>query len=117
MFRISKEFHFSASHQLEHLPEGHPCKRLHGHNYIFIFELESLVLDWRGFVTDYRELDIVKKYIDDTLDHRHLNDIFEVPPTAEYMAMTMYKMFKKDIPQLSAVYVKETEKTIAKYSE
>ena len=34
MNTISKEFHFSASHQLFGLKEGHPCGRLHGHNYI-----------------------------------------------------------------------------------
>lgn len=33
-YEITKEFHFSASHQLDYLPEGHQCKRLHGHNYI-----------------------------------------------------------------------------------
>lgn len=39
MFRIRKEFHFSASHQLTHLPPDHQCARLHGHNYIVVVEL------------------------------------------------------------------------------
>lgn len=39
MFRITKEFHFSASHQLTGLPEDHQCARLHGHNYIVEVEL------------------------------------------------------------------------------
>jgi 6-pyruvoyltetrahydropterin/6-carboxytetrahydropterin synthase len=35
MYTITKQFSFSASHVLDHLPEGHPCaRRLHGHNYI-----------------------------------------------------------------------------------
>ena len=34
MYIISKEYHFSASHQLHDLPEDHPCHRLHGHNYV-----------------------------------------------------------------------------------
>lgn len=34
MRTLSKEFHFSAAHRLEGLQEGHPCGRMHGHNYI-----------------------------------------------------------------------------------
>ena len=34
MFSISKQFHFCASHIIEGVPEGHPCGRLHGHNYV-----------------------------------------------------------------------------------
>ncbi|HUM68046.1 MAG TPA: 6-carboxytetrahydropterin synthase, partial [Chloroflexota bacterium] len=33
MYTISKQFHFSASHQLNGLPLEHQCARLHGHNY------------------------------------------------------------------------------------
>ncbi|MCA9496157.1 MAG: 6-carboxytetrahydropterin synthase [Nanoarchaeota archaeon] len=116
MFKISKEFHFSASHQLPQMPDGHPCKRLHGHNYVIIIELMSYELDEYGFVLDYHELDGVKRFIDDVLDHRHLNDIFPVPPTAEYMSKFIYDKFKHDIPQLYSVSVKETPKTIATYS-
>ena len=115
MYKISKEFHFSASHQLHQMPEGHPCKRLHGHNYIIVATLESPVLDKFGFVLDYHELDPIKKYIDNELDHRHLNDIFPVPPTAEYMSEFLYEKFKKDIPQLKSISVSETPKTNATY--
>ena len=56
MYRITKEFHFSASHQLEHLPDDHQCAQLHGHNYIVIVELASTILNRNGFVRDYGEL-------------------------------------------------------------
>ena len=57
MFSISKRFSFSASHQLGHLPEGHPCARLHGHNYDVEVEIQSPCLDDRGFCqVDYGEL-------------------------------------------------------------
>jgi len=77
--------------------------------------LESPVLDKFGFVLDYHELDPIKKYIDNELDHRHLNDIFPVPPTAEYMSEFLYEKFKKDIPQLKSISVSETPKTNATY--
>ena len=86
---IDKEFHFSASHQLEGLPEGHQCGRLHGHNYIVRVQLESEVLDGVGFILDYAALAPIKRLIDDTLDHRHLNDALGAElgnTTAEKMA-------------------------------
>lgn len=115
MYRISKEFHCSSSHVLKGLPEGHPCSRLHGHNYIFIFELESNRLNEVGFVKDYRELDGIKSYIDTVLDHRHLNDIFDFQPSAENIARYLFELFIVEYPDLKRVYVKETEKTIASY--
>ena len=75
MFTIAKQYHFSASHQLAYLPEDHPCARLHGHNYIVEVELQSEELNHNGFVRDYRELDALKTYIDETFDHRHLNEV------------------------------------------
>lgn len=76
MLTITKEFHFSASHVLDTLPGWHPCARMHGHNYVVVLELsaprESLTAT--GFVRDYRDLDAFKKWMDDSLDHRHLNE-------------------------------------------
>ena len=60
MFKISKEFHFSAAHSLDHLPVTHQCARLHGHNYIAKFVLESDTLDINDFVIDYGDLSPVK---------------------------------------------------------
>lgn len=115
MYKISKQFSFSASHILEGLRSDHPCSRLHGHNYIVTIHLKTEQLNQVGFVKDYRELDNVKRYIDDNLDHRHLNDIFSFNPTAENMAKYLYDLFKKDIPELYAVEVSETPKTTALY--
>ena len=115
MYKISKQFAFSASHILEGLPEGHPCGRMHGHNYIVTIHLKSDVLNDVGFVKDYRELSVIKQFIDDNLDHRHLNDIFDMNPTAENLARTLYEIFAESIPQIYAVEVSETPKTTAIY--
>ena len=115
MYKISKQFSFSASHILEDLAQEHPCSRLHGHNYVITVHLKSESLNEVGFVKDYRELDVVKQYIDEKLDHRHLNDIFRFNPTAENMAKFLYDTFIKDIPELYAVEVSETPKTTAIY--
>ena len=115
MYKISKQFSFSASHALELLPEDHPCARLHGHNYLVTVHLKSEVLDEYGFVKDYKVLKTVQQFIDETLDHRHLNDLIPVHPTSENIARFLYEQFKPDIPELYAVEVSETPQTSCIY--
>lgn len=115
MYKISKQFEFSAAHQLNGLPDGHPCSRLHGHNYIVIVELESAALNEVGFVRDYGELKVVKEYLDRHFDHKCLNDVMLINPTAENLARTVFMRFKDEFPELSAVRVSETPKTWAEY--
>lgn len=115
MYKISKQFSFSASHVLEGLPDTHPCSRLHGHNYVVTVYLKSDVLNEVGFIKDYRELSCIKDYIDNTLDHRHLNDIFKINPTAENIAYSLFKIFVEMVSQVYAVEVSETPKTSALY--
>lgn len=115
MFKITKQFDFCASHQLDGLPATHPCSRLHGHNYEVVVELQDAELNETGFVKDYRELDVIKLYIDKELDHRHLNDILPFNPTAENIAKHLFALFQNLLPQVTSVTVKETPKTAAKY--
>jgi 6-pyruvoyltetrahydropterin/6-carboxytetrahydropterin synthase len=115
MYRITKEFHFSASHQLSHLPDDHQCARLHGHNYVVIVELASTTLNADGFVRDYGELKPLKTYSDDTFDHRHLNDVMLEASTGENMARHFYDWCAARWPETSAVKVSETPKTWAEY--
>jgi 6-pyruvoyltetrahydropterin/6-carboxytetrahydropterin synthase len=115
MYKISKQFSFSASHQLALLGADHPCARMHGHNYVVTLHLKSDELDEYGFVKDYRALDSVKRYIDESIDHRHLNDVIPGPPTSERIARFIYERFKPEIPELYAVEVSETPKTSCRY--
>lgn len=76
MFEISKEFAFSAAHHLAHLPEGHKCAREHGHNYVVRLHLRSGGLSpVDGFVRDYGDLSEFKRWVDQVLDHRDLNEV------------------------------------------
>lgn len=116
MYTITKEFHFSASHQLTDLPSDHQCARLHGHNYVVVVELKSETLNQFGFVRDYQELAALKSYIDDTLDHRHLNEVFKNDAvTAEFLAKSLFDWCKKRLPETAAVRISETPKTWAEY--
>jgi len=120
MYTITKEFTFDAAHKLLGLPPGHKCSQLHGHTYTVIIELKSKELDIKGFVVDYNDLKRVKDFIDEMFDHKCLNDNYpfdRLNPTAEHIAGYIYRVFEKIYPQLSAVTVKETAKTSARYEE
>lgn len=116
MFQISKSFSFSASHQLKYLPDSHPCARMHGHNYEVVIVLASKTLNSDGFVRDYRELSALKDYIDETLDHRHLNDVLgDNQVTAEQLAKHLFEWAYARFPETVCIRVSETPKTWAEY--
>lgn len=126
MYRIGKTFEFSAAHALHHLPDGHPCKRLHGHNYkvTLILEREE-TNEETGFVLDFGELDAVKQYIDERLDHRYLNDVLGgvncddwqrgLYTTSESIARAFFQRFCLLYTDLVGVRVSETDKTFAEF--
>jgi 6-pyruvoyltetrahydropterin/6-carboxytetrahydropterin synthase len=118
MFTISKRFSFAASHQLDGLPAGHPCTRLHGHNYTVQVDLAAADLDPAGMVYDYGALAPLAGYLAAELDHRHLNDRLAVNPTAEQLARHLYEQAAKLLPgaPLVAVGVSETPRTWAWYT-
>ncbi len=117
MYRITKDFHFSASHQLYNLPPDHHCSRLHGHNYIIRVELRAAHLDKQGFVIDYGDLTPLKDFIDQTFDHHHLNDALPFQTSAENIAKYLFDWCKGQWTQTYQVSVSETPKTWATYGE
>jgi len=115
MYLIAKRFDFSASHQLD-LGEGHPCARIHGHNYTVEIILGAEDLDDKGMVLDYGKLAPFKEVVNG-LDHRHLNDVLPVEPTAENIAHWLYSQAIELWPNLVfAIRVSETGKTWAEYA-
>lgn len=116
MYTISKQFNFSASHVIDGLAKDHPCSRLHGHNYVVELILAAEELNETGFVVDYNELVTFKKLIDETLDHRHLNDVLVGSTTAESIAKYLYDHAKQLWREVHSVSVSETPKTNATYS-
>ncbi|MFE6027001.1 6-pyruvoyl trahydropterin synthase family protein [Streptomyces niveus] len=117
MLTISKQFHFSASHVLDKLPSWHKCARMHGHNYVVVVELSAHPEDLTeaGFVRDYGDLDRFKTWVDETLDHRHLNEVMGISTSAENMALWIFSQWVERYPELTAVWVSETPKTWAVY--
>lgn len=115
---IAKSFRFSASHQLDLLPEDHPCRRLHGHNYTVEIQLAASGLDASGFVADFGDLGPARDHLQDAYDHRHLNDVLDQQPSCEWLARTIYEWCAANLSVahlMHAVRVSETESTWAEY--
>ena len=80
---ITKRFHFESGHWLPNVPEGHKCRRHHGHNYKLEVTISGSPLS-SGFLIDFFDLDKIVNPIIAEVDHRMLNDIPGLEnPTAE----------------------------------
>lgn len=108
-FTVSKQFAFEAAHSLPHLPEGHKCRRMHGHSYIVEIYCTG-PLDARGFVVDYAEMSDAMKPIIERLDHHNLNEILPCHTTAENLGAWIMAQLDGKLP-VSRVDVYETAKT------
>jgi 6-pyruvoyltetrahydropterin/6-carboxytetrahydropterin synthase len=108
--RIGKEYHFSAAHWLPEVKDGHPCKRMHGHNYVVEVELRNEI-SGNGFCghLDFYEIDAQVKPVIDRLDHRVIND-FITNPTAENIALYFLAEINKERSIFYSVKVWETPK-------
>lgn len=116
-YTISKDFTLSYSHRLEGLPVGHQCARHHGHNAVVRIVLASDDLDDTGFVVDYGELKPIKTWIDNELDHQHLNEIVPFNPTAELLAAYLHQVVEKMGYPVVKVGWSETPLTWAWYEQ
>lgn len=116
MYRLAKQFSFSASHFIAGLAADHPCARLHGHNYEVEIILQKHDLDAVGFIRDYHELAALKAFLAETFDHRHLNEVLgHDQTTAEIIARYLYDWCKARWPETSALRVSETPRSWAEY--
>lgn len=104
-FTLTKEFKFEASHQLKH--HGGKCSRLHGHSwkcrvYIQGSELQPNYCTSPNMLIDYGKISaIVQPWVDNYLDHWHLNDSLEQDnPTSELVAVWLFQKLKQNFIQL-----------------
>ena len=86
MWTIDKEFNFEMGHRVwsQKLAHAHlslgtecACKHLHGHSYKLKVFLKSNKLDQSGMVTDFKNLNYVKLYLDNNLDHKFMIDVHD----------------------------------------
>jgi len=93
--------------------------RQHGHNYIVEVVLTGK-LNEVSFVRDYRDLDKFKQWLDETVDHKDLNEVFsEMQTSAEALAYLFFHVCRNNLGfwETSMVRVSETPKTWAEYTD
>jgi 6-pyruvoyltetrahydropterin/6-carboxytetrahydropterin synthase len=106
---IFKEFSFEAAHRLPHVPEGHKCRRLHGHSYRVEVHLRGALQPGTEWIMDFGELRKAFEPLHAALDHNYLNEVEGLEnPTSEVLARWIWRRLRPTLPQLSKVIVKET---------
>ncbi len=106
---IWKEFRLEAAHLLPNVPEGHKCKRLHGHSYRVRIFVEGQPDSTLGWVIDFADIAEAFEPLRARLDHHYLNEIEGLEnPTSEALARWIWVRLAPTLPILSRVEVGET---------
>ncbi len=115
--KITQAFSFEAAHRLPNVPATHRCHRMHGHSYRVELRLEGPVDPESGFVIDFFDVERAFAPLLAQLDHHCLNEVEELSnPTAENIAMWIWRRIKPALPQIAAVLVYETPHCWAEYN-
>lgn len=109
MYTVIKRLEISAAHSLSLTYES-KCSNLHGHNWIVTVYCRAKELDENGMVTDFSH---IKQNIQGQLDHKNLNEVLPLNPTAENIA----RWICEQIPACYKVEVQESEGNMVIYEE
>jgi 6-pyruvoyltetrahydropterin/6-carboxytetrahydropterin synthase len=105
---IFKVFTFEAAHMLPQVPEGHKCKRLHGHSFRAEIHITGPVEE-KGWIVDFAEIKEAWQPMHEVLDHHYLNEVKGLEnPTSENIALWIWARLKPDLPGLSKIVLHET---------
>ncbi len=114
--RLTKSFSFEAAHWLPTFPEGHKCRRMHGHSFHVDVIVAGEVDEAAGFLIDYGDIKQAIAPVEKQLDHYVLNEIEGLEnPTAEVLARWIWQRLQPTLPLLDEVVVHETCTTACHY--
>lgn len=106
---IFKIFTVEAAHRLPQAPEGHKCRRLHGHSLRIEIHVAGPVQAPQGWVQDFADINRAFQPLFEQLDHSYLNEIEGLEnPTSEMLARWVWARLEPRLPGLSEVVVRET---------
>jgi 6-pyruvoyltetrahydropterin/6-carboxytetrahydropterin synthase len=125
VYEISKDFMFSAAHQIRF--HGGKCERMHGHNWRVRVHARASELNRIGMVVDFADLQRMVVEACARFDHRNVNEVppfDEVNTTAENLARFFYEEVGRRLAgsesgrvRVSKVEVWENEGSLAVYRE
>jgi len=107
--RLVREFSFEAAHWLPKAPEGHKCRRLHGHSFRVELVCEGEIDPQTGWLLDFAAIKAAFHPLWERLDHHYLNEVEGLGnPTAENIARWIWRGLKPSLPELTQVNLAET---------
>jgi 6-pyruvoyltetrahydropterin/6-carboxytetrahydropterin synthase len=116
MVELVKDFRFEAAHYLPNLPDGHKCRRMHGHSFRGEVAVRGEIDPHTGWLIDFADL---KRDVDPLvaqLDHYLLNEIEGLEnPTSEVLAMWFWQRLAPKMPRLHRITIEETCTTRCHY--
>ncbi len=109
---VYKTFSIEAARSLPNLPDGHPCRNVHGHSFKITITVCGDVDEHTGFVLDFSNIDTAFKPIHDQIDHTYLNKIDGLDnPSSENLCKWIWAELIPSLPGLSQIEIKETDST------
>ena len=109
LVEIQCDLRFESAHLLPNVPEGHKCRRLHGHSYVCRLTVRGPLDPQAGWVMDFAEVKAAAEPVREALDHRYLNEVEGLEnPTAEYIAKWIWERLAPRLPGLVSVGLRET---------
>ncbi|MSR18817.1 MAG: 6-carboxytetrahydropterin synthase QueD [Phycisphaerales bacterium] len=106
---LVKSFSFEAAHWLPSFPDGHKCRRLHGHSFRADVVVEGEVPADSCYLVDYGDIKRATEPIERELDHTCLNEIAGLEnPTSEMIAKWIWDRLAPVLPLLHEIVVHET---------
>lgn len=107
MYYVEKTIEISAAHNLM-LSYESKCEALHGHNWKIVVYCRAKELNQDGMVTDFTH---IKRIVKDSFDHKYINEVMDVNPSAENMA----RWICDRVENCYKVSVQESEGNVAIY--
>ena len=98
MYTIVYKGHFDSAHYLNNY--SGKCKNLHGHRFHYEIYINKKELDDIGISIDFNDIKKSMKEIEDKVDHKCLNDLFEINPTAENISKWLFEQIEISFPKV-----------------
>lgn len=115
-FELEHQFRFESARFLPALPDGHPCRHMHGHSFIVVLRLVGAKDPKTGWVMDFHEIQTVTKPVIAELDHKVLNEVPGLSnPTSENICEFIYHRLRGQMPMLKQVSIQETPETLCRF--
>ncbi|MDR1304140.1 MAG: 6-carboxytetrahydropterin synthase [Verrucomicrobiales bacterium] len=113
---LSREFRFDAAQALTIFPEGHKCRRLHGHSFKLVVQVRGPIDADSGLLYDHAAIKQAVAPLLELVDHSYLNELPGLAnPTIELMCVWFWDRLKDRLPGLDEIALWETPGAWCRY--